>query len=266
MVACTVRKPAYAGLSDIKTCDTTNMAIDPQIAREFPSVDHLLRGWISDPGGLFQLPAFSDFFASTKTRLFFSLGEFGTDTAANSRGAKIDAGGVFTDTIFLNKTLLYKESREFLASVVIHENMHAYITWCCLSFAGRWNGVNATWLKRKFHSDWLKLASQTFPDNEAEHVLMTRHFTKVMVKSLYRYTNRTSTPILREAVAESLTWGGLLETPEWKELMVDTCYFRNVDIWARNMDADSTKGVSWGGCAITGVRFLQSLELQRLSK
>jgi len=266
MIACSVRKPVPAELSDIKKCDTSNVAIDPQIAREFPHIDSLLHSWILDKEAIFQRPRFSAFFASAKTRLFFSMSVFSYDTSAISYSAKIDADGVFGDTIFLNKALFNKASREFLASVVIHESIHAYITWSCLSYRGKRNGVDATYLKKNFHSDWLRMTSQSFPDNEEEHALMTKDFMEVMFQSLYPYTNRRSTPILREAVARSLTWGGLLGTPKWKELMVDTCYFRNVDIWARNMDADSMKGVGWGQCSVTGVRFLHSLELQPLSK
>jgi len=242
-LACAVPKKGKIALADVKKCDTTNVAIDPQIAREFPHIDSLLRSWVLDRDAIFQLPRFSTFFASAKTRLFFSMSVFSYDTSAISYGAKIDANGVFGDTIFLNKTFFNKASREFLASVVIHESIHAYITWSCLSYRSRRNGVDVTYLKKNFHSDWLRMTSQSFPDNDEEHALMTKDFIKVMFQSLYPFTNRRSTPILREAVAGSLTWGGLLGTPKWKELMVDTCYFRNVDIWARNMDADSMKGV-----------------------
>jgi hypothetical protein len=148
--------------------------------------------------------------------------------------------------------------------VVIHESMHAYITWSCLSFAVRRNGVDVTYLKRHFRSGWLRLLVQPFPDNEEEHSLMSENFAGTMIRCLYPYTNPGSDLNLRDDVARALTWGGLFETPKGKTF--DNCYYNNIDIWARNIDADSSIGVRWAKCSATGAQFLHSLELQTVCK
>src|SRR5258708_26051097 len=108
LIACIVNRPAKPDPSTVRVCDTTNIAIDPRISRDFPCIDSLLRSWISDKKGLFQRPDLRAFFASERTRIFISSKEFRSDTSAISYRAKIDPDRTFRDTIFLNNTLFIK--------------------------------------------------------------------------------------------------------------------------------------------------------------
>jgi hypothetical protein len=249
--------------------DTPGIAIDPIIRDSFPCVDELLQELVAEKKGIFQEPAFHDFFSAPSTRLVFSDSALPAEIGAFSLHAGFEDDGYFHDTIFLNSSLFRKISREYLISVIIHESLHAYITWCFVCYAyNHRNGVDAAYLKKHFHSHWEWLTlHDPYIINEQQHELMSENFIKMMERALYLHTNPWSDPELRDKITKALTWGGLNKTRQWARLGDDTCRLHSIDIWSRNIDADMHKVVDFPNCTtITTKHFLDSLQLQPLCK
>lgn len=234
--------------------------------KDFQCCNDLIQELISDKNGFFRHPMFKPFFTSAHTRLFFSERRFSKDTGAISFKMSIDSNDNFKDTIFLNSIYFQKGSKEYMISVIFHESLHAYITWSCLSFTNELNGVDAKYLIQHFPIHWERLTKKKYPSNADEHVLMTENFIQVMDRSNYQYTNLRLSAPLRQEIAESLTWGGLYETPEWKKQALKSCRMHNIEIWSRNLDATNSAAVGFEHCDTTNFAFFQSLQFQPLCK
>lgn len=269
-----VNKGPHPAVSNTGAYDTPGITIDPTIRDSFPFIYNLLQQLISEKKGIFQEPAFHEFFFDPTTRLVFSAKEFPKDTGALSFRAQFHEDGYFYDTIFLNRSLFEDVSREYLVSVIIHESMHAYLTWCSVCYAiDNREGVDERYLRNHIDTLWQWLTVKPYPNNDRQHILMTENFIKIMTRDLYLHTNPKLSPEDRDAVAQSLTWGGLNETPEWGRLGADTCRFRSIDIWSRNLNAGIKKDeaglrtvVKLKGCRTTDKNFLDSLQLGSLDK
>ena len=251
---------SHSAISTIDTNDTLGISIDPAIKDSFPYIYNLLSQLISEKKGIFREPAFFEFFSSPATRLVFSEQELPEDVGAESHHAGF-AHGYFRDTIFINGLLYARMSKEYLTSVVIHEGIHAYITWCCVCYAfNRQFGVDEGYLKKHFHSDWKWLTDSPYVDNDQEHILMSENFFRVMTKHLRVHCGQ-SDPGLRADIAEALTFGGLYKTARWRRSNEDTCYLNSIDIWSRNMNASDSIATRYGNCAPKRYRLFTSASI-----
>jgi hypothetical protein len=109
------------------------------------------------------------------------------------------------------------------------------------------------------------LAYEVLSEKE-QHILMSEDFAGIMVNSLYPYTDHESDTALRHRIAESLTWGGMTETPAFDRLYLDRCYMLNVDIWARNLNAPERSKAGAPNCDSTDYAFFKSLQLVPVCK
>jgi hypothetical protein len=251
---------------DPRIDDTATIRIDPATRRKHPRdaqcLDALLKELLADQNGIFQQPMFSGFLGSSATKLVLSEKKLPrTKGGFSGKYAGFDGIWIFRDKIFLNRLDFTTGSRDYLVSVILHETIHDFITWCAMSFHFKKNGVDTVFLKQHFsgHLDWL--TADTFPGEAQEHIMMSEDFAGIMVRSLYPYTNPQSDSILREKIAESLTWVGLSETPGFKKLTLDTCYMLNVDVWARNVDASEGIEAGCKNCDSTDFGFFRALRL-----
>jgi hypothetical protein len=240
------------------------LAIDDQIRDSFPCVYDLLQQMIADKKGLFQDPEFQIFFSATKTKLIISAKQLSPELGGKSDSASF-RGANFRDTIFLNTDFFPIASREYVASVVIHESMHAFITWCLLSEFYHVNGMDTNVLKKYFPIDWqwLTLKPRKLTAKK-QHILMSENFLTVMEHDLSFYTNPAESPELRDSIVQSLTYGGLAGTAVWNIPKTEACYLHAVDVWARHLTDDSALKAQSRGCKPVDKTFLPHLHLSPL--
>lgn len=253
----------HPAVSEIEAYDTLGIFIDPAVRDSFPCIYDLLQRMISEKKGIFRERAFHEFFAAPSTRLIFSVRALPDKyLGAESFHAEFDPNDCFRDTVFINKLLYTRMSKEYLTSVVIHEGLHAYITWCWVCYNTRKKfGVDEAYLAKHIRKDWDWLANPAIVSDDSEHVLMSENFIRVMTKHLLVHINQ-SDPGLRYDIATALTWGGLDKTPRW-QARKDTCYLNSIDIfsWSLNMGDIETQHAK---CIPKGMRFLDSLQLNPL--
>jgi hypothetical protein len=253
----------HPAVSEIEAYDTLGIAIDPVIRDSFHCIYDLLERLISEKKGIFREPAFHDFFASPWTRLVFSVKALPEYLGGKSYQAEFDDRDYFRDTIFINKSLYTRMSKEYLTAVIIHEGIHAFITWSCVCYGYHKRfGVDELYLKKHFRSDWESLTDTPYLDDAQQHDLMSRRFLGVMTRHLLVHINQ-SNPDLRHDIATALTLGGLSQTKRWRRLGDDTCYLSSIDILSRHMNVDSIKTQN-GPCLPRGMAFLDSLQLEPL--
>lgn len=240
--------------------DRSSIAIDLNITNTFPCVNNLLSDLISNKKGFFQDPGLGAFFSSGALRLVLSEKELTPDIGGRSVHAGINGDGLFRDTLFLNSYYFSKASREYVVAVVVHESIHAFLTWCYLSYSEGLNGVDTLFLQKHFpkHWEWL---TDTSLSEQRQHILMSENFLDIIAQNVYLYTSPKSTASLRDSVARSLAWGGLNSTPAWRALQVDTCYLHEVDIWARRVDLGGKAYVDYPHCYRTDSTFFDHLNL-----
>ena len=129
--------------------------VDWMIKDSFPCIDELLRELITDKAGMFHDSDFYDCFAASTARVFITYRSRGVDTGAVTHHGGFKADRHYYDTIYLNRALFPRSSREYLAAIVIHEFIHIYITFCYTCYGnGNVHGIDSIYLKKHFPLDW----------------------------------------------------------------------------------------------------------------
>jgi hypothetical protein len=216
--------------------DTAHIAIDPAIRDSFRCLYLLLQEMMADPQGLFRIPALNNFFSFGGTRLVYSVREM--DSVDGGESFRVDFDdGIFRDTMYLNSFYLSgRGSREYLAALVAHETMHAYIMWTALCVVNKVPGGDTAWLKSHFPVHWENLESDTTLPDEKQHTIMSQNLVETMASVIKLYTNPAISPLQRERLARALAWGGLFGTEEWQHVKGEPCVLRDIEYLSCNMN------------------------------
>jgi predicted nucleic acid-binding protein len=213
--------------------DTLRFKIDPKLKVKYPCVDSLLQEMIADTQGIFQRPVFVAFFSYHGTRLFITERAMDTSIGAQTACHGLNKGYI-NDTILLNRLFFAANgSKEYLASLVIHEAMHAYINWCKVLFVAKEVGVDSSYLQARFPLTWDSLITGSLTDKK-QHIIMSEDCIDTMITIMKRYTNDIG-PAKKEILARSLAWGGLYATPKWIKVRTD-CRLFVLEFLSRHMD------------------------------
>lgn len=231
------------------------------IKDSFPCVYTFLQDTLNNTG-IFKLQDLEFAWKPGRDTLVFVDKDMPSDLAGLTSNGYLSEGR-FRDTIFISRKYLREASKEYLASVIIHECVHAFINWCLLSYSEKQNGVNNKFLRSRFPSHWKWLTQgPPFISADSQHILMTENYMERMSKSIYKYTNPGSTELLRTNLSWSLAWGGLYETPQWKRSDLDTCIIHSVNGWARNMYGTGETVFVYGSCNTVQKKQLDTLGLR----
>jgi hypothetical protein len=213
--------------------DTLRIKIDPKLKVSYPCVYSLLQEMIADTQGLFQRSVFVAFFSYHGTRLFITEKAMDTSIGAQTACHGL-SNGYINDTISLNRLFFAANgSKEYLASLVIHEAVHAYINWCKVLFVAKEPGVDSSYLQARFPLTWDSLITGNLTEKK-QHMIMSEDCIDTMIAIMKRYTNDIGRP-KKALLAKSLAWGGLYSTPKWKNLSKD-CRLFIMEFLARHMD------------------------------
>jgi predicted nucleic acid-binding protein len=213
--------------------DTSRIKIDPKLKASYPCVDSLLQEMTADTQGIFHRPLFVACFTYQSLRLFITQRAMDTSIGAQTACHGFDKEYI-DDTIYLNRLFFAANgSKEYLASLVIHEAMHAYINWCKVLFLAKESGIDSSYLQARFPVTWDSIVSGRLTD-EKQHVIMSEDLIDAMITIMKRYTNDIS-PAKKEILAKSLSWGGLYTTPKWQKSRID-CRLFALEYLARHMD------------------------------
>lgn len=245
--------------------ESLGITIAPNIADSFSCVNNLLNDLISNKHGFFQDPGLSAFFSTGALRLVISEKELPEDLGGQTLHLGLDTNGIIHDTLFLNRYYFNKASREYLAGVIVHECVHVFLNWCWLSYSKERNGVDTLFLKQHCPRQWEWLTDSSLSE-QRQHILMADNFLNTIKQSVYSFTNTQSSAALRDSVAEGIAWGGLYETPAWQaKLSKDgMCGLREIDIWARRVDAGAHAVVDYPHCTRTDSTYFRHLNLSPL--
>jgi len=223
----------YPAVANQQHQDTLRIKIDPKLKLKYPCVDSLLQEMIADTQGVFQRPVFVAFFTHHSLRLFITERAMDTSIGAQTACHGLNNGHI-NDTILLNRLFFAGNgSKEYLASLVIHEAMHAYINWCKVLFVAKEPGVDSSYLQARFPLTWDSIITGELTD-EKQHVIMSVDLVDTMITIMKRYTNDIG-HAKKELLAKSLAWGGLYTTPKWKNLSKD-CRLFVLEFLSRHMD------------------------------
>jgi hypothetical protein len=240
--------------------DTTSISIDPKIKDSFPNVFALLQQLISDTVGIFRERDVSVFFNFSGTRLVFSAKTSKEDVGGYSDKAEF-RNGYFRDTIFLNERYFENASKEYMIAVVVHEVVHAFVTWGLLLKQVDLIEKKDAFYKTRFPHHWRWLRRRTLSERR-QHILMSENFIGMMDRCLYVYTSDRLSRSVRNSIADALTWDGLTDTRRWWNLGDDTCRFVLIDYYSRHLNVTDT--IYHGSCRGIDTGFLHSLHLSPL--
>jgi len=185
------------------------------------------------------------FNANTKVNLHFKIGTFSpTDNteaeATPGAGTWVSPGGTidtiwnYRDTILINPRYLRNAAREYMAGVVFHEGIHAFINWNFQRMAA--GEVDSNYIKARFPIFWRNLTSW---DAQHEQMAATWVDRIAAIVKLF-YTNPNASNALKNRVSNSIAWGGLEGMTAWKRPGRDTCRINSDNMSARDYATPQT--------------------------
>jgi hypothetical protein len=254
-----------------------SVRVDNEILDSFPCVYYLIRDSLYNINRVVQT-TMQDFFAlNMKNHVYFEINwALNCNSPFNAytkpHGVRSVVGGIvhWTDTIQLNPCFLRIASKEKIIQVLLHEPVHAFISWCIKEYKRTtpWGAgeVDSNFLKRHFCIYWEALNAKPY-EHETDHDIMIHNYLRYFSNIIYQYGNKNATPTLRRWVADNLAATGLHLTSAWGNApgATDTCAIYGIDYWSRyHKEGAAPSGtLSLPGCRTFTTSFRDSIQMQR---
>jgi hypothetical protein len=125
----------------------------------------------------------------------------------------------FYSTIRLNPWVLKNSTKEYIASTIVHEALHAYINFKFKQYFNQIGGVDSNKLKQLFPIYWGVYNNSPYTNGGAttpSHNIMAANMIQAMATPLYGLTNTSMPATIKDSIYRSLAWGGLNNTTIWQ--------------------------------------------------
>lgn len=249
-----------------------SVVIDTSITNNYPCFSKII-DTLSSFSNLNQKAqvALSQIFNTNKrihTTLKLDRSLVGTSTSAYTKrtgysttNASDTAELNFSATIFINPDMLASATKEYIATTVVHESMHAYIDYIFTLY--NLQLVDSNYVKAKFPIFWGGINARKTPSEIQQHNLMASNWVKLISDPLYGFTNNELTQPTKDSIYQAIGWGGLYESDAFKG-RTDGCYIMAINIAARNMNIGTPYSiVGYPQCSSNYNFTAQSLKLKK---
>lgn len=172
-------------------------------------------------------------------------GDTKVDSAFTNYTPKGIEGLDFFATIRLNPWVLKNSTKEYITSTIIHEAYHAYIDYKFMQYFKHVINVDSNVIKTLFPIYW-GVYGGSFTNgatNNNSHNIMASNFIQHMANPMSILTNYAMSPLMKDSIYRSLSWGGLSKTSAWRN-KTDTCDIISINKVAR--DTSLGQGRSFG--------------------
>ena len=137
---------------------------------------------------------------------------------------KVDGDGYlhYSTTIHLDTAFLKHATEEAIATVILHETMHAILTMRLHQYE-QWKNthtgqIDSTFMKTRYPISWEAYGGQIPTGEESHHEMIGRDYTNYFISLCQQLYNPLAPIAVRDSTLKALAYGGLNNTTVWQQL------------------------------------------------